>query len=61
MLSTNRARNLASAWFLDTKGVNVYDILRFPKLLISEASLRAVESRLLGRDEGSAADEEAAQ
>ena len=40
------ARNLATSSFLDVRGLNVYDILRFPKLLISEASLRAVEARL---------------
>ena len=43
------ARNLADASFLDVRGVNVYDILRFPKLVISEASLRQVEARLLGQ------------
>ncbi|MBK8261822.1 MAG: 50S ribosomal protein L4 [Nannocystis sp.] len=43
------ARNLATSSFLDVRGVNVYDILRFPKLVISESSLRQVESRLLGR------------
>jgi large subunit ribosomal protein L4 len=43
------ARNLATSSFLDVRGVNVYDILRFPKLVISETSLRQVESRLLGR------------
>ncbi len=41
------ARNLADAIFIDVKGVNVYDILRFPKLIVSEASLREVESRLI--------------
>ncbi|PCC70019.1 LSU ribosomal protein L4P [Nannocystis exedens] len=41
-------RNLAAASFLDVRGLNVYDILRFPKLLISETSLRAVEARLSG-------------
>lgn len=40
------SRNLATASFLDVRGLNVYDILRFPKLLISEASLRQVEARL---------------
>jgi len=40
------SRNIPSASFLETRGVNVYDILRFPKLVISEASLREVESRL---------------
>lgn len=41
-------RNLADASFLDVRGLNVYDILRFPKLLISETSLRKVEARLSG-------------
>ena len=40
------SRNLQGASFLEARGVNVYDILRFPKLIISEASLRQVESRL---------------
>jgi large subunit ribosomal protein L4 len=46
------ARNLARASFLDAKGVNVYDILRYPKLVISESSLREVESRLSRGKEG---------
>lgn len=41
------ARNLADSSFLDVRGLNVYDILRFPKLLISETSLRQVEARLV--------------
>jgi large subunit ribosomal protein L4 len=40
------SRNLAQASFLDVRGLNVYDILRFPKLLISEKSLRQIEARL---------------
>ncbi|MCB9716838.1 MAG: 50S ribosomal protein L4 [Myxococcales bacterium] len=40
------SRNLADADFLDVRGLNVYDILRHPKLLISETSLRQVEARL---------------
>lgn len=40
------ARNLADSSFLDVRGLNVYDILRFPKLLISESSLRQIEARL---------------
>jgi large subunit ribosomal protein L4 len=48
-VSLQRAsRNLASASFLDERGLNVYDILRFPKLLVSEASLRRIEARLQG-------------
>ena len=42
------ARNLQTSSFLDVRGVNVYDILRYPKLVISESSLRQVEARLLG-------------
>lgn len=40
------AKNLADAAFLDEKGLNVYDILRYPRLYISENSLRKVEERL---------------
>lgn len=42
------SRNLADANFLDINGLNVYDILRHEKLLISEKSLRQLESRLNG-------------
>lgn len=42
------SRNLPDADFLDVRGLNVYDILRHPKLLISETSLREVEARLAG-------------
>lgn len=53
------SRNLADADFLDVRGLNVYDILRFPKLLISEVSLRQIEARLTKTtaqaDEGGAA------
>lgn len=43
------ARNLADADFLADAGLNVYDILNHPKLLISETSLRKVEARLTGK------------
>lgn len=43
------SRNLADAEFLADAGINVYDILRFPKLLISQSSLEKIEGRLLGR------------
>lgn len=42
------SKNLADADFLDGKGLNVYSILRRPKLLISESALREVEARLGG-------------
>lgn len=41
------SRNLPKANFLPEGGLNVYDVLRHQKLLISEASLRKVEERLL--------------
>ncbi len=51
------ARNLVDADFLADAGLNVYDILNHPKLLISETSLRKIEARLTGK----AAAAEAAQ
>jgi large subunit ribosomal protein L4 len=40
------SRNLAQASFLDVRGLNVYDILRFPKLVMSTATARELEARL---------------
>jgi len=40
------SRNLSDADFMDPAGINVYDILRHPRVLISEASLRVIEARL---------------
>jgi large subunit ribosomal protein L4 len=39
--------NLQKVLHIAPEGLNVYDILRHPKLLISETALRLVESRLL--------------
>jgi large subunit ribosomal protein L4 len=50
------ARNLTGADFLADAGLNVYDILNHPKLLISEASLRKVEARLTGKAAEAAAE-----
>jgi large subunit ribosomal protein L4 len=51
------SRNLADAAFLADAGLNVYDILLYPKLFISESSLRKIEARLSGQGqtEGGAA------
>lgn len=54
------SRNLSDANFLADAGLNVYDILRYPKLLISESSLRRIEERLLGKGGTAAAEEGAA-
>jgi len=51
------ARNLADADFLADAGLNVYDILNHPKLLISETSLRKIEARLTGKAAAEAAAE----
>lgn len=40
------SRNLATSDFIDVRGLNVYDIMRYPKLVMSEASVRAIEARL---------------
>ena len=48
MTASAAARPERAKTVLDVRGLNVYDILRFPKLLISESSLRQVEARLAG-------------
>ena len=50
------ARNLTDADFLADGGLNVYDILNHPKLLISETSLRKIEARLTGKAAEAAAE-----
>jgi len=46
------SRNLSDANFIDPRGLNVYDILRHPKLLVSEAGLKAIEARLSKSSKG---------
>ena len=41
-------RNLKSAKFIETAGVNVYDILRYPVLMMTERAVLALQQRLLG-------------
>lgn len=40
------SRNLAKTKAIDPRGLNVYDILNHPKLLVSEASMKVLEGRL---------------
>lgn len=40
------SRNLSDANFIEPIGLNVYDILRHPKLLVSQSALEAIEKRL---------------
>ena len=49
--STNVAksmRNLADSKFLAVEGLNTYDILNYPALVLTEKTAKAIESRLLG-------------
>ena len=40
------ARNLSHVWLLPAEGLNVYDILRRDKLVLTKAALKAIEERL---------------
>jgi len=39
-------RNLASAKYLAVEGLNTYDILKHPSLILTEKTAKAIESRL---------------
>jgi large subunit ribosomal protein L4 len=45
---TKSVRNLAKSKYLAPEGLNVYDILRYPGLIISRDAVKAVEGRILG-------------
>jgi len=47
------ARNLPGVTVLSAQGVNVYDVLRHQKLLVTKPALAAIESRLAGGSRGS--------
>jgi large subunit ribosomal protein L4 len=40
------SRNVPGVKVLQTKGLNVYDILRYPKLLIVQPAIEGIEGRL---------------
>ena len=40
------ARNLAKVQVLRTDGLNVYDILKYKKLVLTEGAVKAIEGRL---------------
>lgn len=48
---TKSVRNLASAKYLAPEGLNVYDILNYPALVITREAVKAVENRVLGAGE----------
>jgi large subunit ribosomal protein L4 len=39
-------RNLESAKYLAVEGLNTYDILKHPSLILTEKTAKAIESRL---------------
>lgn len=45
---TKSARNLSEFKYLAPEGLNVYDILNYPGLVIARDAIKAVESRILG-------------
>lgn len=44
------ARNLADARYIHHAGINVYDLLKYPKLVLTESAAKAIEQKLLGED-----------
>jgi len=44
------ARNLGDSQYLHVNGLNVYDLLRFPSLVMTESAVKAIQDRLLGND-----------
>ncbi len=44
------ARNLGDSRYLHVDGLNVLDLLKYPKLVISESAVKAIQSRLLGEE-----------
>jgi large subunit ribosomal protein L4 len=48
------ARNLPGVGVLRVAGLNVYDVLRHPKLLLTKAAVEAIGARLGEREEGAA-------
>ena len=45
------ARNLADVALLPVAGINVYDIMRSDKLVLTTAAIKAIEARLRVRHE----------
>jgi large subunit ribosomal protein L4 len=43
-------RNLPNARFLAVEGLNVYDLLKYPSLVMTQNAVNAIQSRLLGQE-----------
>jgi large subunit ribosomal protein L4 len=41
-------RNLPDSRYLHQDGINVYDLLKYPSLIVTESAAKAIEARLLG-------------
>ncbi len=45
------AKNLADSRYLNVNGLNVLDMLRYPSLVMTEAAVKSITTRLLGTEE----------
>ena len=43
-------RNLPNARFLAVEGLNVYDLLKYPSLVMTKNAVDVIQSRLLGQE-----------
>jgi large subunit ribosomal protein L4 len=43
-------RNLANARYLAVEGLNVYDLLKYPYLVMTQDAVKAVQNRLMGEE-----------
>ena len=46
------ARNLADSRYIHLDGINVYDVLKYPGLIVTESAAKKIEAKLLGEEEG---------
>lgn len=44
------ARNISTSRYLHHSGLNVYDLLKYPSLVITESAAKAIESKILGTE-----------
>ena len=44
------ARNIADSRYLHLDGINVYDVLKYPGLIVTESAAKKIEAKLLGEE-----------
>ena len=44
-------RNLPDARYLAVEGLNVYDLLKYPYLIMTQNAVKAVQTRLMGQQD----------